>query len=175
MGIAHNLHQWNSGARHSEKIYLARAGIKAAYVVSAGFGKPDHAMGIKCYVVWRTGQGQRLAWIAGIRHCERGQVVDLVLSCVGKVVSNVVGVLFREPDGIVGGYQYAHDATAPTGRYHLLKMLSARVKDGKVVLVHFAKPDASLVVDSRPHHATIALRQWVFTKIPRCCDRRKGC
>src|SRR5712692_8992780 len=106
--------------------------IKFSQGVGIHLGKPDLAMGIKCYVVWRTGQGQRLAWIAGIRHCERGQVVDLVLSCVGKVVSNVVGVLF-------------------------------------------GKPDASLVVDSRPHHATIALRQWVFTKIPRCCDRRKGC
>src|SRR5712691_6946343 len=96
------------------------------------------------------------------------------MSCAGKVVPDVVGILFRKPDGIVRGYQYAHNAIAPTGRCHLLKMLSARVEDGEVVLVHFAKPDTSLVIDSRPHHATIALRQWVFTKISCRCDSRKG-
>ena len=73
-------------------------------------------------------------------------------------MSDVVCVLFGKPDGIVWRYQHAHNAIVSMGRRHLLKCLSAWVKVGQVVAPHFAEPDTALVVDGRPHQATVRLR-----------------
>jgi hypothetical protein len=87
-------------------------------------------------------------------------------------MTDVVGVLFGKPDGIVWRYQYAHNAILSMGRRHLLKSLGARVKVGQVVTPHFAEPDPPLVVNGGPHQPAVRLRQWVFMKDTRCPDRR---
>src|SRR2546421_304197 len=84
-------------------------------------------------------------------------LVDSVLSCRGEVMSDVVGILFGKPDGIICGYLDAHNAVVPMRRDHLLKCLCAWVEHGQVITPHFTEPDTPLVVDSRSHHAAIRL------------------
>ena len=73
-------------------------------------------------------------------------------------MSDVVGVLFGKPDGIVWRDQYAHNAIVSMRRRHLMECLSVWVKVGQVVAPHFAEPDTALVVDGRTHQAAVRLR-----------------
>ena len=133
-------------------------GIESAQGIGVEFGEPDGAMRIKYQLVWRARQRECLACMAGVGNRERGQGVDLVAARRGEVVPDVVGVLFHEPDRIVGGYLDRHHARASARWGHLLKRLGPWVKDSQEVPAHFSKPEASFVIDGWPHHLAIGLR-----------------
>ena len=48
----------------------------------------------------------------------------------GEVVSNIVGILFDEPDRIIRGYLDRHQAKATSWWRHLLEGLAVGIKDG---------------------------------------------
>src|SRR2546428_7354496 len=91
----------------------------------------------KCQLIGRTWQRERLACVAGVRDHERGQRVDMEMSGRGEVVSNIVGILFEEPDRIIRGYLCCHQAKATSWRRHLLEGLAVGIKDGQEVAAHF--------------------------------------
>src|SRR2546430_11178615 len=54
-------------------------------------------------------------------------------------------------------------------RRYLSKGLCRWIKNRKIIMSHFSKPDAPFVVDNRSHHSTVGLRKRVLTK--RTCTR----
>src|SRR5260221_12063911 len=89
-------------------------------------------------------------------------------------MSDIIGILFGKPDGIIRPYLYAHDTIATVWRCSLLKCLGAGIKNAKIVVTHFAKPDASFMIDGWPHHAAARLREWIFAKGARSRNGRQG-
>ena len=75
----------------------------------------------------------------------------------GEVVSNIVGILFDEPDRIIRGHLGRHQAKATSWRRHLLEGPGMGIKDGQEVAAHFSKPEASFMIDGRSHQLTIEL------------------
>src|SRR5579885_1204317 len=109
-------------------------GIEHAQRVGVQFGEPDVAVRIESDFVGRGGERQGGVFVAGIGRLERGKVVDAKLPCGGEVVADVVGVLFGEPDAIVGSYSYAHNARGAMRRRQLLKCVRAWIKEGEIVM-----------------------------------------
>ena len=148
----------------------ACVGIKFANGVGVEFGKPDVAGCIDSKIVRCAGQGERFRSITGIGYGERGQAIGLVRVGDGKIVADVVSVLFGKPDGIIGGDRDAHDAAKPMGWYALLKRVCAGIKGSKVIVTHFAKPESPFVINRRTHQAAVFLGQRILLEVTGSCD-----
>src|SRR5947209_928796 len=121
-------------------------------------------MRIESKVVRSTRQGERVIWIARVWHFEGGEIVDLKLFPGRKVVSNVVRVLFGEPDCIVSCYHHTHNTSSTVRWDHLVKSLCTRIKDSQKVMPHLTKPETPLVINSRTHQAATCFRQRILPK-----------
>ena len=133
----------------------AGARIESPQAIGVEFGEPDITMAIQCQVVGSARKCERLACIAGIGYCEGRQRVELKLPHGGKVVPDVVGVLFGEPDGIVRSNLHPHHPEAAMWWRHLLKGLCPRVENGEVIPTHFPEPDPSFMIDRQSHDLTV--------------------
>src|SRR5205807_178140 len=96
----------------------------------------------------------------------------LKVSRLWEVVANVIGILLGKPDGIIRRYFHSHNAGKPTRWLHLLKLMGVRIKKGQVILVHFAKPDASLVVNGWSHQPTVSLGKRILSEFSYSHDSR---
>src|SRR5579884_1283948 len=121
-------------------------------------------MSIESKVIRSTRQGERVTWITWVWHFERGEIVDLKLFSGRKVVSNVVRVLFGEPDSIVSCYHHAHNTSSTVRGNHLIKGLCTRIKDSQKVMPHLTKPETPLVINSGTHQAATCFRQRILPK-----------
>jgi len=134
------------------------AWIKPPQAISVEFGKPDIPMPIQSQLVGCAGQQLDLLWVTGVWNREPGKGIELVMSRRKIVVSEIVGSLFGEPDGIVLGHQDAHNAVMSVWRRQVLEGLSPWVKDHQRILAHGSKPESPLVIDGWTHHLAIRLR-----------------
>ena len=96
--------------------------------------------------------------MAGIRHREPGQRIELIAPRFGKVVPKVVGKLFGKPDRAVWSHLNAHNAVVSMWRRQVLEGPSPWIKDGQRVLAHSSKPEPPLAVDGWAHHLAIRPR-----------------
>src|SRR6266851_3335811 len=85
--------------------------------------------------------------MTGIRYSQGRQWIRLELTVSRGVMANIIGILFRKPDRVIGCDCYSHNSRTSVWWRNLLKFLRVGIKDSKEIMTHLTEPDTTRMVN----------------------------